>query len=92
MKQILFIFYLFYFYNCSSQELINPYADYDGHTVTDLNYNTPTIIFSYNNAVPFIRYNGEYEILLDKFPWGNSDSRWAQSFARTRTLIKIKKI
>ena len=71
MKVVFFILLLFQYAYVLSQDLINPYLDYDGASVTDLYYNSSTINHS-ANTIPLIHnYNGEYEFLLDKFPWGN---------------------
>jgi hypothetical protein len=55
------------------QDLINPYLDYNGKPTIDLQYNSAlgTMGYDFNKLTGSGTYNGEYEFLLDDFPWGD---------------------
>ncbi len=56
-----------------SQDLLNPYSNYDTKPRTDLIFHhgfLGSLIFDYNTSDNVGAFNGEYEIILDKYPWG----------------------
>ena len=54
----------------NGQDVINPYSNYENSIVTDLN--DPSSGYNFNNIINVPMYSGEYEIILDRYPWGTS--------------------
>lgn len=66
MKSVILITFILLFNSiCNSQDIINSYIDYEGQPINNLTIN------NYSSNSSSGSYNGEYEILLDQFPWGN---------------------
>jgi hypothetical protein len=69
MKKYILIFLMSFSFFGYGQDVINPYLNYENNNVTDLL--DPSSSYNFNNTSLVQNYNGEYEIVLDRYPWGN---------------------